>query len=194
MSYLKTAPKRYVLELTGALTLMAAIVWLRQVAIRATADPALILAARLLPVVPVLIIALAVHRLYRSRDEFQQQAMLKSAAAGGLLGMLIMMAYAPLNALGLPPFSRQVGLIILSVSYVLCGAGFAFVNLRAVHGTRQALIRLAPMLVLLLPVAWWAASRFLPLPALSFAWAILLTGAVAILYGFYTAFIRSWDA
>src|SRR5689334_13664928 len=114
MSYLKTAPKRYVLELTGALALMAAIVWLRQVAIRASADPALILAAKLLPVVPVLIIGLAVHRLYRSRDEFQQLAMLKSAAAGGLLGMLIMMAYAPLNALGLPPFSRQIGLIILS--------------------------------------------------------------------------------
>jgi hypothetical protein len=194
MSYLKTAPKRYVLEITAALALMAAIIWLRTVLIRAATDPVLLMTARLLPILPVLIIGLAVHRLYRSRDEFQQQAMLKSTAAGGMLGMLIIMAYAPLNALGLPPFSRQIGLLILAASYVLCGASLAFLSIRAVHGPRQALLRLAPVLTLLLPEAYWAASRVLPLPALSFAWAVLLTGVVAIFYGFYTAFIRSWDA
>src|SRR5690348_3160377 len=103
MSYLKTAPKRYFLEVMGACALMFAIVLLRQFALQSSVNPGLILFARLLPLLPVLIIGVAAYRLYRSRDEFQQQLMLKSAAAAGLLALLIFMAYAPLNALGLPP-------------------------------------------------------------------------------------------
>lgn len=193
MSYLKTAPKRYFWEVLAALALMFAIVGFRQFVLHATRDPVLVLATKLLPLLPVLIIGVAVYRLYRSRDEFQQQIMLKSAAAGGLLALLIFMSYAPLNALGLPPFSRQGGLLILSGSYILCGTVFAFQTLRATSGTRKALLRLVPMAALLLPAAYWAFSFILPLPPLSYRLGLILLAVGAILFGFYSIFIHEAD-
>jgi hypothetical protein len=193
MSYSKAAPKRYFLEVMAALALMLAIVMLRQFLLHSTSAPALILAARLLPILPVLIIGIAVYRLYRSRDEFQQQVMLKSTAAAGLLAMLIFMAYAPLNALGLPPFSRQIGLFILGASYILCGTVFAFLHERAISGTRQAFRWLAPVTALLLPAAYWVVGFVLPLPPLSFRLAMVLFVAGAFAFGFYRIFIRPTD-
>jgi len=193
MSYLKTAPKRYFLEVMAALALMFAIVWLRQFLLHATADPALILAGKLLPVLPVVVIGVAVWRLYRHQDEFQQQIMLKSAATGGLAAMLVFMAYAPLNALGLPPFSRQIGLLILALGYILSGAIFVFLHERAVSGTRYALFRLTPLLALLLPAAYWVLSLLLPVPALSFRLGMILLAAGALLFGVYKIFIRPAD-
>lgn len=193
MSYLKTAPKRYFLEVMAALALMFAIVMLRQFLLHSTAAPGLILAARLLPLLPVLIIGVAVWRLYRSRDEFQQQIMLKSTAAASLLAMLIFMAYAPLNALGLPPFSRQIGLFILAGSYIVCGTVFAFLHERATSGSRQAFRWLAPVMALLLPAAYWALGFILPLPPLSFRLGMILFAVGAFAFGFYRIFIRPTD-
>ncbi len=191
MTYVKTAPKRYFLEVIAALALMFAIVWLRQLVLRRAADPALVLLAKLLPLLPVLIIAVAVWRLYRSRDEFQQQVMLKSAAAGSFLALLIFLSYAPLHALGLPPFSRQTGLFIMAASYVLCGTVFAFLNVRAMSGTRRALVSLAPLAFLLfLPAGYGILSLFLPLPRLTFPYGMILLSAGGVMAGFYMIFVR----
>lgn len=191
MSYLKTAPKRYFWEIMAAAILLFGIVRLARFLSHSAADPALINGAKLLVLVPVIIIGLAILRLYRSRDELQQQLMLKTTAMAGLLSLLVMMAYVPLSTLGLPHFSLIIGILILSGSYILVGTILTFRQQSAVSGRRDALTRVAPLVAMpLFPAAYWLLSLLLPLPPLSFRLGMLLVSAGGLLFGFWEIFFR----
>src|SRR5579872_4659533 len=128
MGYLKTARKRYFLEVVAAFLLVFAAVRLRIYAIQHTTDTALRIAVQLLPLLPMLLVMLAIWRLYRARDERQQQTILRTSAAAIFLSLFVLMAYPGLHMLGLPPFNAARGLLLLAGSCMLCGLVFAFLR------------------------------------------------------------------
>ena len=196
MGYLKTAPKRYFVEVMAALALMFVIGRLRMLVAHWTSNPALLFAVKLLPLLPILLVAAAVWRLYRSRDEFQRQSMLKTTAAAAALSLLFFMLYPFLRMLGLPPFPPRfpVALLVLAGSYILCGLAIGFLDKRAEAGTARALVQFAPsLLMVLVPAAYWTLSLILPLPPMRFWRGMICFSVAAIGIGFYGIFVRPAD-
>jgi len=196
MGYLKTAPKRYFVEIMAALVLMFVIGKLRMLLAHWTDNPALLFVVRLLPLLPILLVAVAVWRLYRSRDEFQRQSMLKTTAAAALLSLLFFMLYPFLRMLGLPPFPAHfpIAPLVLAGSYILCGLAFGFLDKRAEAGTTRALVHFAPfLLMVLVPATYWTLSLILPLPPMTFWRGMICFCVAAIGVGFYRIFVRSAD-
>jgi hypothetical protein len=196
MAYLKTAPKRYFIEVMTALVLFFAAGWLRAYAPQHTTDPTLLLATKLLPIVLVLFIAIAGWRRYRSLDEFQRQTMLKTSAAAGALSLLILMLFPFLMQLGLPPLPQHfpLAVLVLCFSYMLCGLAMTFMTQRAEKGMRAALLFIAPVLAaFLLPLLYWGLTLVLPLPHITWRGGLFFIAAVLIALGFHRIFVRPVD-
>jgi hypothetical protein len=193
MSYRKTAPKRYFVEVMAAIVLMFAAGGFRAYVTHHSANPALIAASKLLPLLPILIVAIAVWRLYLSRDEFQRHTMLKTTAAAALLSLGVFMIFPLLIQLGLPPFPPRfpLAILVMSLSYILCGLAITFVDKRAELGARRAFLALAPFLLLVLaPAAYWLATLILPLPPMTFWRGMFCFAAACICAGFWRIFVR----
>lgn len=194
MSYEKTAPKRYYLECVAALGLMLATVLLVGFVARHTHDPHLIIAARLLILLPILLGVTAVVRLYRRMDEFQRLTLLKTVAFAAALSLLVFMLLPVLHMLGLPPIPPHFPLapLVMSLSCIICGLTISFLHKRADMGTAGALLHVAPIsLMLLVPGGYWLASLFLPLPHMTFRLGMILLTALALAGGGYEIFVRS---
>lgn len=149
MGYLKDGEKRYFLEVLTGLVLVFAATWLSRTAVHYTANPALLLTAKLLPLLPILLIGAAVWRFYRRSDELQRQSILKISATASLLSMILLVAWSVLHPLGLPPLTGQAAILVICGCYFLCGAVIKFLESRADWGVQQAFIRLIPKLFLL---------------------------------------------
>lgn len=184
MGYVKNGEKRYFLEMITGLALFFAAVWLRRGAIHYTANPALLLAAKLLPLLPVLFIGWAVWRFYRSSDELERQTLLKTAGAAALLSMIVFIAWSILQPLGLPPLTGQTTILVMCGCIFLCIAVIKFQDSRADWGVKQAFIRLTPLLfilvcmpVLILTVNWLLPTQSMP----TLRSAVVLSGTVIVL-------------
>jgi hypothetical protein len=194
MSYEKTAPKRYFWELIIALALMFATVRLIGFVTHHTHDPHLVIAARLLILLPILLAVTAVVRLYRRQDEFQRLTLLKTAAFAAALSLLVFMLLPVLHMLGLPPIPPHFPLapLVMSTSCIICGLTISFLHKRADMGTAGALLHVAPVsMILLVPGGYWLANLFLPLPHMTFRLGMILATACALAAGGYEIFVRS---
>jgi len=193
MGYSKTAQKRYFLEVIAVVALFVGIILSRAQLAQWTGSPALLFAIKFLPLLAMVLIAGSVWRLYRARDEFQRQTMLKTGAAAMLLSLVLFMLLPTLRMLGALPLPPNFpgALVILSVSIVVCGLAFSFVDKRAEAGTRRALTHIAPwLLVFLVPAAWWLLSLILPLPHLTLRQGLICLCVVIVGISFYRIFVR----
>ena len=190
MGYLKLAPRRSVLEVMAALLLVIGVVELRSLLLHWSAHPALASAAKLLPLLPVIVLGLVIHRLYRGRERFQQPLMLKSATAVALLSTLFLLTRMSMQGQAMPPVPLHTGNLALAGNYILCGALFQFVDQRAAPAMRQTLSWLIPLLFVLLLAGYWLLGFALPLPPLSFRLSMMLFAAGAIALGCYRIFVR----
>ena len=82
------APRRYRIEIGAAFILYIASLFGRFYALKYVNDPALAAAITLSPILPILLMALAVYRFYRRMDEYHRMRLLKiMAIAGGATGV-----------------------------------------------------------------------------------------------------------
>ncbi|HEY2009420.1 MAG TPA: hypothetical protein VGH23_10555 [Rhizomicrobium sp.] len=187
MDYLKTGEKRYFLEVLTGLALFFATAWLGRTAIHYTTNPALLLTAKLLPLLPILLMGAAVWRFYGRSDELQRQTILKISAAAGLLSMILLIAWSALHQLGLPPLTGQTAILVVCGCYFLCSAVVKFLESRADWGMKQAIIRLMPKLFLLACILALVLTlnRLLPaqsMPTLRSAVALGGTAIIIVIY------------
>jgi hypothetical protein len=196
MGYIKTAQKRYFVEVMGAVAVVVAVTLSRPHWTQWTSSPALLFALKLLPPLGVLFIAAAVWRLYRARDERDRLTMLKTGAAAMLLSVVFFMLYPFLHMLGAPalPPAIPAAPLVLAGSAVLCGLVFSFLDKRAEAGTRGALIHIAPWLLVMLALAgWWILAPVLGLPAMTLRQGLLCICVVIAGLSFYRIFMRPAD-
>ena len=153
MGYVKDGMKRYRVEVVTALLLFFAAGWLRRAATHYTGYPTLLLAVKLLPLLPILLIGWAVWRFYRNSDELQRQTLLKTAGASALLSFVVLMGWTVLLPVGLPPLTGKLAPLLICGCTFLCAMIVNFQGYRADGGIKQGLIRLIPALCLLLGVA-----------------------------------------
>jgi hypothetical protein len=195
MGYLKTAPKRYFFEVMTASVLYLIAMRLRFLALHAITNPVLLFGAKLLPLLAILLIGLAVWRLYNARDELQRQVMLKIGATSLLLSILAFMALPSFYMLGLPiPAPRTpLGLIVLIACLFPCALFFAFQRYRQESGFWRALVRMTPIVVtmIVIPAAYWLTISVLPVPPIPF-WRGLVWLAIGggIWFAMYQMFFR----
>ena len=149
MGYVKTAEKRYVIEVIAALALFFVAGWLTHTASHMIADPGLLLAIKLFPLVPILLIAAAVWRFFRNCDELQRQTIMKTSAAAGMLSLTVLLIWPILRAVGLPQPTGKSVILVMAGSYLVCGATIRFLAGRADGGVKRGLIWLIPLAVML---------------------------------------------
>ena len=193
MGYSKTAHKRYFMEVMAVLALVVALTLSRVQLAQWTGSPALLFAIKFLPLLGIVLIAGAVWRLYRARDEFQRQTMLKTGAAAMLLSLILFALLPTLRMRDLLPLPSNFpgALVVLACSIVLCGLVFSFLDKRAEAGAKSAVLHIAPLaLVLLAPAAWWALSMILPLPHMTLRGGLISICGAAVAISFYRIFVR----
>ena len=196
MAYLKDGVKRYRLEVITGLALFVAAGWLRRSAIHYTGNPALLLAAKLLPLLPILLIGAAVWRFYRHSDELQRQTLLKTSAAAAMLSMILLIAWFILQGAGLPPLTGQLAILVICGCMFLCSAVVNFQGYRADWGMTQAFIRLMPMLsVLLCMLALvMTLNQLLPAQSMPGLRSVALLGGTLIVLLVYWLLKRRFDS
>jgi hypothetical protein len=196
MGYVKDGLKRYRLEIVTAMALFVATNWLRRTAIHYTTNPALLLAAKLLPLLPILLIGWVIWRFYRSSDELQRQTILKTAAATTLLSVIVLIAWSTLQVIGLPPLTGQTAILVICGCGFLCGAVVNFQGYRADWGVKQAFIRLTPVLCLLALCAAFivAINHFLPMQTMPGLRSIIAVGGMIAALGIYWRLKRRFDS
>ncbi|HEX4177085.1 MAG TPA: hypothetical protein VHY57_01560 [Rhizomicrobium sp.] len=182
MGYVKDGEKRYYLEVISALALFMIIAWLRHGVFHSITNPALLLAIKIAPVLPILLIAVAVWRFYRRSDELQRQSILKTSAAASLLSMFILLAWPALLAAGLPPLTGKGAVAVVCGCYILCGAVIKFQEGRADGGTKQGFIRLTPLLFMLAYMLAFvlAVNQFLPWQSVPVARSMVGLGGMVV--------------
>ena len=153
MGYGKNSEKRFQLEMVAALVLFFAAGWLRRAAPQYTSDPTLILAIKLLPIIPILLIGWAVWTMYGRSDELQRQTILKMAACGGLLSLLIFLIWPILVPVGLPVMTGKLAMLAIGCTTLASGAVISFLGYRADFGVKQGLIRMIPLVSFLASIA-----------------------------------------
>lgn len=192
MGYSKSGENRYFLEVFGAALLFMIVGWLRRTASQSIADPTLLLAVNLLPLLPIALMALALWRYYGHRDELQRQIILNISGAGTLLAFTVFLAWPVLARIGLPSLTAKAALLVLGVSFCLCGLIICFLHYRAVSGLRGAAVQMFPTFCLLaMMLAVFAVLHvMLPVHAAPSLWSLLGMGGVAIAYVIYR-FLKS---
>jgi hypothetical protein len=187
VGYLKGGEKRYFLEVFGAALLFMAVGWLRRTTSQSIADPTLLLTVNLLPLLPIALMALALWRYYGHSDELQRQIILNTSGAGALLAFTVFLAWPVLARIGLPSLTVKAALLVLGVSFMLCGLIISFLHHRAVSGFRGAAVQMVPTLSLLAMIlaVFAALHGLLPAHTAPSLWSLLGMGGVAIAYAIY---------
>ena len=198
MAYVKFASRRYFFEILAASVVYLVALRLRFLALHAAINPVLLFGAKLLPLLAILLMAVAVWRFYTARDELQRLLMLKITAASFLLAVFAFMALPSFYLLGLPvpPPRTPLGLIVLIASFFLCSIVFSFRRQRQEFGPAHAMVRLVPVVITLviIPTAWWLAITYLPVPPTPF-WRGIVWLAIGggIWLTMYQLFFRRYD-
>ena len=106
MAPVSQAPRRYLIELALAFTLYGTALIGRLFALKFVHDPALMTAITLLPIVPILLMALAAFRFYRHLDEYHRLRLLKIMAIAGGLTAVAAAAWNFLQDVGAPQLTN----------------------------------------------------------------------------------------
>lgn len=196
MGYVKDGIKRYRLEVLTAVVLFFAAGWLRRVAIHYTSDPTLLLAIKLFPLLPILLIGWAVWRFYGKSDELQRQTMLRMAGATGLLSFIVFMCWPVMQSVGLPPLTAETTILVISICCLLCGAVIKFLEGRSEAGLSQGFLRMMPVLCLavLLPGLYAVLRLALPAHRAPYLWSLLWLGGALIIMTLYWLLKRRFDS
>jgi hypothetical protein len=151
MAFMKQAPKRYFLELTGAMALYLGVLWYSVVYVNAHPAPSLLKTLiALSPMAPVCLAAVAIIRFYNRMDEMLRRVTLENIAlAAGFMAILSM-------GLG---FGENAGLPHLGIiwAWPLMGIGWAVVAIwrgipmAAADGRNPLWIGTKTVLVIALP-------------------------------------------
>ena len=198
MAYVKFASRRYFFEILAASVVYLVALRLRFLALHAAINPVLLFGAKLLPLLSILLMAVAAWRFYTARDELQSLLMLKITAASFLLAVFAFMALPSFYLLGLPvpPPRTPLGLIVMIGSFFLCSIVFSFLRQKQESGRTHAMVRLtlAIVTVLVIPAAWWLAITYLPVPPTPF-WRGIVWLAIGggIWLTTYQLFFRRYD-
>ncbi len=115
----KAAERTYVAELAIAAVAYVGLLYLRPPLLAQTADPNLDTAIKLMPVVPVYLMALAVWRHYRRIDEYARLKLLESLALAGGFTALAATTYIFLEDIGFRHLSLSWTLPVFGVSWAL---------------------------------------------------------------------------
>lgn len=113
----KAAERTYVMEMAIAAAAYVGLLYARKPLLAATSDPALGIAIKLAPIVPVYLIALAVWRHYRRIDEYARLKLLESLALAGGFTALIATTYIILEDIGLPHLDLLWSMPLFGVSW-----------------------------------------------------------------------------
>lgn len=119
MTPVEKAPFRYYLEIGLAFLLYIVALFGRVYLLKQVQDPALATAITVSPILPILLMALAVYRFYRRIDEFHRIRMLKVGAASGGLTAVAAGSWSFLADAGAPPLTNFGALFILCAAYGL---------------------------------------------------------------------------
>jgi len=155
MAPVAKAPRRYFLELNGALVLYIGAVVLRSRLVPGIADPILKDVLIALPVVPVLLMTAAIVRFFYRVDEYKRRQILESLAIASAATCVFSVCWMFLEDLGLPELKIFWAWPILAVFWTLTTAVFKFRDLAADGKAGRAL------LIVLLNVAGIAAGTAL---------------------------------
>lgn len=196
MGYLKNGEKRLYLEAMAAMALFFAAGWLRRTTIPSLTDPALLLSVKFLPLLPILLIGIAVWRFYRRSDELERLTILKTAAVASLLSIIVFIGWSVLQPVGLPLLTGQTAVLILCGCYAVSGASIKFLEGRADAGTKQAFIRLAPLLFMLVfaLALVLTLNRLLPAQSMPTLRGVVGLGAMAVMLCIYWLLKRRLDS
>jgi hypothetical protein len=117
----KYAGRNYVVECLVVAGLYVAAVALRPWLVQHTSDPSLILAAKVLPAVPIWGMFAVVWRYYRRIDEFEKQRFLETLAISFGLSSCLVGTYTVLADAGLPQLAVEWSWPTLWVTWALVG-------------------------------------------------------------------------
>ncbi|HUO94428.1 MAG TPA: hypothetical protein VMU22_15990 [Rhizomicrobium sp.] len=115
----KSAGRIYIIEVWTSGLLYAVAMWTRPWLIAHASDHALVVAATVLPALPIWLIFVAVWRYYLHIDEFQKHQFLQSLAISFGLGCSTLVTYSFLVDVGLPPLGISWAWPILGVVWLL---------------------------------------------------------------------------
>lgn len=196
MGYLKNGEKRLYQEVIAAMALFFAASWLRRTTIHSLTNPALLLGVKLLPLLPILLIGMAAWHFYRRSDELERLTILKTAAVASLLSMIALIGWSVLLPVGLPPPTGQTAVLIVCGCYALSGAIIKFLEGRADAGTKQAFIRLAPLLFMLVfaLALVLTLNQLLPAQSMPTLRGVVGLGAMAVMLCIYWLLKRRLDS
>ena len=115
----KGAGRTYIRECGASMALYVAATWSRPWLIAHAPNHALVLAAIVLPAIPVWLLFVAVWRYYLHIDEFQKRQFLQSLAISFGLGCCALVTYNLLIDAGLPRLSISWAWPILGVVWLV---------------------------------------------------------------------------
>jgi hypothetical protein len=113
----KAAERTYVVEMAIAAAAYVGLLYVRRPLLAVTSDPALGVAIKLAPILPVYLIALAVWRHYRRIDEYARLKLLEALALAGGFTALISTTYIILEDVGLPHLDLLWTMPLFGVSW-----------------------------------------------------------------------------
>ncbi|MDE1938013.1 MAG: hypothetical protein KGI68_03240 [Alphaproteobacteria bacterium] len=117
------APRRYFVELMGAIPLYAAAIFASGYgANQHTLEPVLRDALVLSPVAPILLVALVIFRLYRRVDEFQKRRQLEMIAIGAAVVGIIGASWHFAQEVGAPPLSIVWAWPVMAAGWLVTSA------------------------------------------------------------------------
>ena len=113
----KAAERTYVVEMAIAGAAYVGLLYVRKPLLAVTSEPALGVAIKIMPIVPVYLIALAVWRHYRRIDEYARLKLLESLALAGGFTAIIATTYIILEDVGLPHLDLLWSMPLFGVSW-----------------------------------------------------------------------------
>jgi hypothetical protein len=126
----KTAGRSYVLEVAGVTALYVGAIYARPWLIGHADSRALVIAANLLPAIPIWLMLAAVWRYYLRIDEFERHRLLVTLAIAFGIGSCLITTYGLLMDAGLPTLAITWAWPTLAVSWGLTSGIMSMANQR----------------------------------------------------------------
>ena len=118
----KYSGRNYVIECAIIMGLYVAAMWARPRLVNHAPSPGVVIAAKVLPALPIWLMFVSVWRYYRRIDEFERHKFLVTLAISFGVGSCAIVTYAYLMDAGLPPLALIWAWPTLAVSWGLTSA------------------------------------------------------------------------
>lgn len=175
------APRRYWYEMALAFILYMAALFGRVELLKHTADPGLRNAITLSPIVPILLMGVAVYRFYRAMDEYHRIRALKVTAISGGITAIAAASWSFLEDVGAPALTNFGAFFILAGSFALVNFLFRVEDATAEGkiGHPVRLLSWASTFVLAAASLWYVVAFFSGQP---WSVAFAVAGAAALVH------------